>query len=185
MADICIACESALATVTPQCGHRQYCAACFKQTQNQNNGAQNCALCRCRRPILSVSDTTAVQLLPLTLDDSLKTYNSLKKEYPIGCLLFGKKTITSTDEAYNIVKQAMEAVGASKLKLSELRKELRQRLNMEQYQLVFVELIKNQDLYIVLKRLNTRKFVTKITVTQVQEMVQHKPIKKILLKNIN
>ena len=67
MADICIACEHALATVTPQCGHRQYCAKCFERTKTQNNEAQNCAVCR--RSMLAVSDSTANQLVPVTLAD--------------------------------------------------------------------------------------------------------------------
>ena len=169
MADICIACENALATVTPQCRHRQYCAECFEKTQNQNNGAQNCALCR--QSILAVSDTTALQLLPLTLADSLSTYESLKKEYLLGCLLFGTDPITSTDDVYKIVQQAMKAVDASKLELRELKTALRRRLTMEQYQIVFVELIKNEDLHSVLKQLDKRKFETRTIVTTVKQMV--------------
>ena len=171
MADICIACENALATVTPQCGHRQYCAACFEQTQNQNNGAQNCALCR--RSTLAFLNTTAHQLLPVTLAESLNTYDSLKKDYPFGCLLFGTNPITRTpnDEVYKIVKEAMEAVDATKLELSELKKALRSRLTMEQYQIVFVELIKHEDLHKVLKQLDKRKFETRTTVKKVQQMI--------------
>ena len=105
MADTCIASENVLATVTPQCGHRQYCAACFQQTQNQNNGAQNCAFCQ--QSIVAVSDTTASQLQPSTLADSLPTYYSLKKEYPFGCCLFGTDPITLKNDVYKIVKEAM------------------------------------------------------------------------------
>ena len=71
----------------------------------------------------------------------------------------------------NIVKQAMEAVQASKLELSQLKKALRQHLTMEQFQLVFVELIKNQDFHSVLKQLDARKFETKSTRIKVQHLV--------------
>ena len=169
MTDICIACLDALATVTPQCTHRQYCTVCFKITQDQNNGGQNCALCR--QSIVAVSDTTALQLLPLTLADSLSTYESLKKEYPFGCLLFGTDPITSTDDVYKIVQQAMKAVDASKLELRELTKALRRRHTMEQYQIVFVELIQNENLHSVLKQLDKRKFETRTMVTMVKQMV--------------
>ena len=65
----------------------------------------------------------------------------------------------------------MEAIGASKLELPELKKALRRRLTMEQHQLVFVEQIKDEDLHSVLKRLDMRKFEKRTIVTKVQQMV--------------
>ena len=84
-------------------------------------------------PTLAVFHTTAHQLLPVTLAESLNTYDLLKKDYPFGCLLFGTDpiTLTATDKVYKIVKEAMEAVHATKLKLPQLKMALLSRLTME------------------------------------------------------
>ncbi|CAF1550997.1 unnamed protein product, partial [Didymodactylos carnosus] len=65
----------------------------------------------------------------------------------------------------------MEAVKASRLDFRRLKVALKERLTIAQYQLVFVELIKDENLHGVLKQLDSRKFERRSVTRSVQEMV--------------
>ena len=171
MEDICIFCTERLATVTfNACGHRQYCAHCYQRTTQ--GGLKNCPICYGQ--VTAVQDSTAVQLRKTTLNDSLSLYDDLRQDYPYGCLLFNDRVpqeLIATPDVQQVVRQAMEAVTASRLDFRQLKVALKERLTVAQYQLVFVELIKDENLHGVLKQLDSRKFERRSITRSVQEMV--------------
>lgn len=171
MEDICIYCTVCLATVTfDACGHRQYCATCYKKTME--NDRKNCPICYVE--VKAVQDSTVVQLRETTLSDSLSVYDDLKQDYPYGCILFGEHTpqeCIANRDIQQVVRQAMEAVRASRLDFRQLKVALKERLTVAQYQLVFVELIKDENLHGVLKQLDNRKLEQQLVTRSVQQMV--------------
>ncbi len=171
MEDICIFCTERLATVTfNACGHRQYCAPCYQLTTQ--DGPINCPICYGQ--VTTVQDSTAVQLRETTLNDCLSLYDDLKQDYPYGCLLFtehGPQELIATHDVQQVVRQAMEAVKASRLDSRRLKAALKERLTVAQYQLVFVELIKDENLHGVLKQLDSRKFERRSVTRSIQQMV--------------
>lgn len=173
MEDICIFCTERLATVTfNACGHRQYCALCYQRTTQ--NGPINCPICYCR--VMAVQDSTAVQLQETTLSAALSLYDDLRQAYPYGCLLFkghDPQEFIPTPDVQRTVREAMEAVKASRLSLRDLKTALKDRLSVAQYGLVFVELIKDENLHGVLKQLDSRKFEKRLITISVKRMVVH------------
>lgn len=171
MEDICVFCTERLASVTfASCKHRQYCAPCYaKMTQD---GSGKCPICY--QQVTAVHDSAAIQLRPTTLNDSMSTYDDLKRDYPYGSLLFQERTPEirfANADIQRIVREAMEAVNASRLDSRRLKTALKEQLTVAQYQLVFVELIKDENLHGVLKQLDNRKFEQRSVTTMVREMV--------------
>jgi hypothetical protein len=83
-------------------------------------------------------------------------YDALKAEYPFGCKLFANEPVPA-ESLPRIVEEAARAVIDGVIPLVDLRKRLRRHLTMEQYDLVFVELLKKQDLYGVVEQLDRKK----------------------------
>ena len=169
MEDDCIFCNEHLATVTSKCGHRWACHPCFARSRAE--GASSCPYCR--KAVVSVSDSTTVQLRPTLLEDMISDCDAFKEDYPFGYLLLGTSERIADKDMYTAVKQAVAAVEAKRLNLNKLKSALRSRLTMEQYQIVFVELMKKQDLHDILQKLDNRKFEKVENTRIVQELIVH------------
>jgi hypothetical protein len=151
MVDTCIVCTDHLATVTFACGHRSYCNSCFTE------GGEITAICPYDRSAAgTVQDSTTIQLQEVTIQEHLPMYDALKAVYPFGCKLFANEQVPA-ENLPRIVEEAARAVIDGVIPLADLRKRLRRHLTMEQYDLVFVELLRNQDLFGVLQQLDRKK----------------------------
>jgi hypothetical protein len=169
MEDLCIICCERLATVTFNCGHRCYCKLCFEVILTRTNGRAICPYDK--RVVETVQDTTAVQLRELTLEDHLPMYDVLRVEYPFGYKLFSNRELPADETLYRIVREAVNAVRAHVISLDDLRERLLSRLTMAQYQLVFVELLKHDDLHGVMEQLDRKKTENLKTTKFVKELI--------------
>lgn len=169
MEDICIACSENLATVLFDCGHRVYCDSCCENVRIRGRGRVMCPMDR--RIVQNSSDSTCLQLQPVSLGESLVLYNVLQRQYPCGCLLFGPDPLPATENLFDVVREAIEAVRAENLTIEEFQRSLSRRLTGEQYQLVYVELMKNADLRGVIQKYEVKKNETKVMLRYVREVI--------------
>lgn len=170
---MCFMCEERLATVTFECPsqHRMTCRRCYEVFRS--NAAPRIPRCPiCRQPVARVSDSTHLMLREISLDDGMALATLLEADYPFGSRLFGQAQIADAD-VVRVVREAMEAVNATRLNLRDLQIALANRLTRAQEQLVFVELIRFQDLHRVMLAVNGREYERGKVLRQIQEMVVH------------
>jgi hypothetical protein len=127
----------------------------------------------CRANVESATDTTAIQLRTVELNDNLHIYHDLRKKYPCGCKLFNGEKLPADHELFECVQDALRAVNARDLDLEALRTALGTRLTIQQYESVFVELVKHEDLYDVLQKFDHKMTEQKTVTTVVQMAVVH------------
>ena len=149
--DDCIGCVENIATVTLNCNHRPYCHDCFIRSQREGGNVANCPICR--SAVVEIRDTRTVQHGPTKLADcDLQSLPVM----PFGTIRQGDVTTFTNEQVLQQVRTAIAQVRDGNSDLKTLRKSLR-NLTVEQYDLVFVELVKDQDLHKVLTEIDRRK----------------------------
>ena len=149
---ICIGCTVNLATISFNCNHRPYCLVCFNRTQDQGGSVAQCPFCRSDvvvRPI----NTVAIRNGPTSLAQHNLQSQSVM---PFGTIWQGDVNTFTDDQVLQQVRTAIGQIEAGNLDSKTLRRSLG-KLPVEQYDLVFVELVRDQDLHKVLTEIDRRK----------------------------
>jgi hypothetical protein len=145
--------------------------SCFFCDDPQNANACVCFVCR--QPTNGQDPENSLQRQGCTTPaDAVEQTRTFRLNYPMGARLYGEDIIADED-VLRVVRDAMRAVNASVLPLGLLKRALAKRLTMAQYQLVFLELVKEQDLYNVLIKLDSKLSERKTITQRAQEVVVH------------
>lgn len=166
MEDICMICLETPAAVLFGCGHRVYCERCCENVRFRGHGRVMCPIDR-----IVDNDAAWLQLQPVSLEGSLRLYDELNRQYPCGCLLFGPAPLPATNDLFVIVRQAIQAVRNDHLTVEQFQRSLRRRLTGEQYQLVYVELMKDADLRGVIQKCEEMKNEARVMQRYVREVI--------------
>jgi hypothetical protein len=127
----------------------------------------------CSEAVTTLTDSTYVQVDALMISEAVaeaEIQNPTLPRYPFASKLFGESRVPDA-EIYREVREAVLAVQASHLELNQLQRQLARRLTGEQYQLVFIELLKDTNLHSVLQRIDSKFIKSRTVQTRVQEMV--------------